>query len=136
VTTPPRTVTRFLLALCVLLSLFAAPVVASSHIKGYTKKDGTHVKAHERKAPKEHATKAPKAPKTNTAKPSSSTSSSAARDEKGRIQRSEAAKHAFARRTGHPNGRPGYVIDHIVPLACEAPMRRAICSGRPSKRRS
>lgn len=29
----------------------------------------------------------------------------------GRIQRSDAARHAFARQTG-------YVIDHIVPLAC------------------
>jgi len=26
--------------------------------------------------------------------------------------------HAFARQTGYPNGRPGYVIDHIKPLAC------------------
>lgn len=40
------------------------------------------------------------------------------RDEKGRIQRSAAARHAFARQTGYPHGRPGYVIDHIVPLAC------------------
>jgi len=22
------------------------------------------------------------------------------------------------KRTGYPHGRPGYVIDHIVPLAC------------------
>jgi hypothetical protein len=36
----------------------------------------------------------------------------------GRIQRSEAARHAFARQTGYPNGRPAYVIDHIKPLAC------------------
>jgi hypothetical protein len=41
-----------------------------------------------------------------------------ARDERGRIQRSAAARHAFARQTGYPNGRPGYVIDHIKPLAC------------------
>ena len=27
------------------------------------------------------------------------------RDDKGRIQRSEAARHAFARQTGYPNGR-------------------------------
>jgi hypothetical protein len=40
------------------------------------------------------------------------------RDERGRIQRSDAARHAFARQTGYPKGRPGYVIDHIVPLAC------------------
>jgi hypothetical protein len=40
------------------------------------------------------------------------------RDARGRIQRSEAARHSFARQTGFPNGRPGYVIDHIKPLAC------------------
>jgi len=22
------------------------------------------------------------------------------------------------RRTGYPHGRPGYVVDHIIPLAC------------------
>jgi hypothetical protein len=41
-----------------------------------------------------------------------------ARDERGRIQRSAAARHAFARQTGYPGGRPGYVVDHIKPLAC------------------
>ena len=117
--TLPRTVTRCLLALGVLLSLFTAPLVAASHVKGYTKKDGTHVKAHERKAPKAHTTKAPKAPKATSARKSSSgSSSSAQRDERGRIQRSDAAKHAFARQTGYPHGRPGYVIDNIIPLAC------------------
>jgi hypothetical protein len=42
------------------------------------------------------------------------------RDAKGRIQRSDATQHAFARQTGCPNGRPGYVIDHIAPLACRS----------------
>lgn len=40
------------------------------------------------------------------------------RDVNGRIARSAAARHAFERQTGFPNGRPGWVIDHIVPLAC------------------
>lgn len=35
-----------------------------------------------------------------------------------RIHRSEEAKHEFERMTGYPHGRPGYVVDHIVPLAC------------------
>lgn len=35
-----------------------------------------------------------------------------------RIHRSEKARHAFERMTGYPHGRPGYVIDHVVPLAC------------------
>jgi hypothetical protein len=50
--------------------------------------------------------------------PSVAPARSVPRNEKGRIQRSAAARHAFARQTGHPNGRPGYVIDHIKPLAC------------------
>jgi len=29
-----------------------------------------------------------------------------------------AAMPPAARQTGYPNGRPGYVIDHIKPLAC------------------
>ena len=40
------------------------------------------------------------------------------RDRHGRIRRSEAAKRDFERETGYPHGRPGYVVDHIVPLAC------------------
>jgi len=43
---------------------------------------------------------------------------SGARDEDGRIKRSEAAKQAFERQTGHPNGWEGHVVDHIIPLAC------------------
>ena len=38
------------------------------------------------------------------------------RDSNGRIKRSESAKRSFMRMTGYPNGRPGYVVDHIVPL--------------------
>ena len=42
----------------------------------------------------------------------------APRDSHGRIKRSEAAKAAFKQETGYTHGRPGYVIDHIKPLAC------------------
>lgn len=38
------------------------------------------------------------------------------RDSHGKIARSEAAKEKFMRMTGHPNGWPGHVVDHIVPL--------------------
>jgi hypothetical protein len=41
-----------------------------------------------------------------------------ARAADGRIARSAAAKDAFERQTGYPHGRPGYVVDHIKPLAC------------------
>src|SRR5439155_12721770 len=35
-----------------------------------------------------------------------------------RIHRSQAAKDDFMRKTGHPHGWPGHVVDHVVPLAC------------------
>lgn len=35
-----------------------------------------------------------------------------------REHRSAKAKHEFKMETGFPHGRPGYVIDHITPLAC------------------
>lgn len=38
------------------------------------------------------------------------------RDKHGRIKRSQSARQEFMRRTGYPHGRPGYVIDHIIPL--------------------
>jgi hypothetical protein len=37
-------------------------------------------------------------------------------DSHGRIVRSSAARHMFMAQTGYSHGRPGYVIDHIVPL--------------------
>jgi hypothetical protein len=40
-----------------------------------------------------------------------------ARDKNGKIARSAKAKDEFKRETGFPKGRPGYVIDHVVPLA-------------------
>lgn len=32
------------------------------------------------------------------------------------IKRSQAARHQFMVQTGYPKGRPGWIIDHIVPL--------------------
>src|SRR5438067_1430732 len=142
------------------------------HVKEYTKKDGTHVEAHERKAPEPksesgtatttHAAAPiriytdpvtgrktltnepaplasrtmPTATTTHTPTPkammtiapsmttiaasrtAATSSSGVARNAKGRIARSEAAKHTFELQTGYPHGRPGYVVDHIRPLAC------------------
>ena len=84
------------------------------HVKEYTRKDGTKVKAHDRSAPNTKAAKPAKA----TAKPPKTPAVAAARDEDGRIKRSEVARHTFEVQTGYPHGRPGYVIDHIKPLAC------------------
>jgi hypothetical protein len=47
-----------------------------------------------------------------------------ARDNHGRIKRSESAKRAFMKQSGFPHGRPGYVVDHIIPLkkgGCDCP---------------
>ena len=38
------------------------------------------------------------------------------RDRRGRIARSPVARRQFMAHTGYPHGRPGYVVDHIVPL--------------------
>jgi hypothetical protein len=105
----------FLVPLVVLALL--APVSAAGS-KGGAK--ATHAKASKAKSSKP---KAPKKPSASKPRRQSSTKPavSVARDERGRIQRSAAARHAFARQTGFPKGRPGYVIDHIVPLACGGP---------------
>ena len=40
-----------------------------------------------------------------------------ARNSHGRIARSSKAKREFEKETHYPHGRPGYVIDHVIPLA-------------------
>ncbi len=55
-------------------------------------------------------------PKSSTHHPSTY-SQVTPRDKNGRIKRSETAKRDFERKTGHPNGWPGHVVDHVVPLA-------------------
>lgn len=55
---------------------------------------------------------------SSTTRHSSTRSTTAKRDSHGRIARSEEAKHQFEVKSGYPHGRPGYVVDHIVPLAC------------------
>ena len=38
------------------------------------------------------------------------------RDDNGNIHRDMAAKKAFMEQSGYPDGRSGYVVDHIIPL--------------------
>jgi hypothetical protein len=69
--------------------------------------------------------KAPKKPKTSVV--------AVARDERGRIQRSAADAARLRRQAGFPSGRPGYVIDRVVPLACggvDAPIEHAMADKR------
>ena len=83
------------------------------HVRSYTRKDGTVVQGYDRAASGTKSTKT-----TPPRSSSSSTSAPIERDARGRIKRSVAAKDEFERETGYPHGRPGYVIDHIKPLAC------------------
>jgi hypothetical protein len=111
---------RWALSLVAIFALLAGGhTVSASSTRGGTSKG----KSHAAKVVKPRAPKATKPPKVAKApkppkQPATRTASAVPRNEKGRIQRSAAARHAFARQTGFPHGRPGYVIDHIKPLAC------------------
>jgi len=84
----------------------------SVHVRSYTRKDGTVVRSHDRSAP------GTKAPSSKAHVRSSTTTTPASHDSRGRIKRSTAAKEEFERETGYSHGRKGYVVDHVVPLAC------------------
>jgi hypothetical protein len=104
------------------------------HVRGYTKKNGTHVEPHSRKYPHEKGTtttpRAKGTPKVTTPhvggktsnKSGASSSPGKQRDEHGKIKRSAAAKDQFKHMhpcpaTGKSSGPcPGYVIDHVKPL--------------------
>lgn len=129
----PKRLFRFLLSVVLLLgsSALAYPLGASSglhshsgsgkasssqknvHVRSYTRKDGTVVRAYDRSAP---GTKVSSS--TPSVQSSTTASTPVLRDSNGKIRRSAAAKAEFERQTGYPHGRPGYVVDHIVPLAC------------------
>jgi len=103
---------------------YMAPVYPEMHLK----KDGTPDMRF-----KENKAKFPTPPSevnyksTNTSVPKFSKinySYSIKRDQKGTIKRSQAARYQFKKQTGFLNGRPGYVIDHIIPLkkgGCDCP---------------
>src|SRR5262245_46548535 len=107
---------RWLLTSVFALALLL-PVHAATKESARKTPKTTHAKTSKPKSTKPKAAK-----KTTASKPKRQSSTkpavAVARDDKGRIQRSAAARHAFARQTGYPHGRPGYVIDHIIPLAC------------------
>jgi hypothetical protein len=98
-----RTLARRLAIGAIVCSL-AAPAFASSHSSGSNSSHSTSSKS-----------KSKSKSKSRTAQHKSS---SAKRGANGKIARNEAAKHQFEVQTGYPHGRPGYVVDHIKPLAC------------------
>lgn len=105
------------------------------HVRGYTRKDGTYVAPHDRRA-------AGTATMTTTSTAGVRSvhtyrrgymaegitpHSTVQRDKHGRIKRSHAAKAAFEREhpcpsTGKTSGRcRGYVVDHVRALECGGP---------------
>lgn len=138
--------TRRLLLTVLGLILFACSFALGQktvHVKTYTRKDGTVVAAHNRAAPNSKSTTSSRSSSSTPSAPkypaysypsyssigTSSTSASRARcvtcmrDSNGKIKRSSSAKHEFMRMNPCPStsrtsgGCPGYVIDHVRPLA-------------------
>jgi hypothetical protein len=112
------------------------------HVKGYTRKDGIYVPPYDRAAPgssnssssssSDSSTRSRSSERSNTAVPTDvfasarSRSIATERDKHGKIKRSAAAKYEFELShpcpiTGRPGECPGYVIDHVNPLACGGP---------------
>ena len=109
-----RAILGLIVVLLMSFATFADASQKTVHVKGYHKKDGTYVEGHDRKAPSEKKVDTPAA-----SKPAPTTSAATQpRDEKGRFVRNESAKREFMKKSGYPKGRPGYVVDHVVPLAC------------------
>ena len=90
---------RRLLASMAILALLWAPVSASGRVRTGTRSSQTRA-GEPRPAQK------------------TSTRTRRARVSTSRIKRNAQARRAFMVQTGFPHGRPGYVVDHIVPLAC------------------
>lgn len=119
---------RVLVALVVALAFAfgSTPVLDASKgpktvkVKEYKRKDGTRVQSHKRSAPRSSGSsyKAPKASKPKKSRSSVSPVYYPTYEPTQTRERSYAAKAAFMRQTGYPNGRPGYVVDHVIPLAC------------------
>ena len=98
---------KLILSLCAVLALMAAPLDAAGRGKA-----GSHPRASNHSK----ATGHPKAKSATSSR--ASKSAVVGRTAKGKLKRTAEAKAEFRRQSGYPHGRPGYVIDHIVPLAC------------------
>jgi hypothetical protein len=94
-----------------------APASASSHSSGSHSSHSTTSKSKSKSGSKS-GTSHTKSQASTSSGTTHHKSTSAKRDANGRIARSEAVKHQFEVQTGYPHGRPGYVVDHITPLAC------------------
>jgi hypothetical protein len=113
---------RSLVALVCCLVLVPAPSGATtSRSTGSSHGASTHRNSKTTKASTAKKAAPSAKPKSQTASKEASKEkapATVARDSHGRILRSEEAKRSFEASTGYPHGRRGYVVDHIVPLAC------------------
>ncbi len=85
------------------------PRSSSGHTRTYTPR--THTYHAPRTSTRSSSYHAPRTPRAKPYAPGG-------RGSRGRIKRSESARRQFMAQTGYPRGRPGYVVDHVVPLAC------------------
>jgi 5-methylcytosine-specific restriction endonuclease McrA len=88
---------------------YRAPVYRAPRVRTYHARLSSGVRARTTRT-RSYTPRPSRAPSYSAGSPS--------RDSRGRIRRSRSARQAFERQTGYPRGRPGYIIDHIVPLAC------------------
>ena len=104
--------------------LFLQASLAQTHVNGYYRKDGTYVHSYTRSSSSSSNSTSTSHTSTGTTHYYSTTTGTVQRDSHGHIKRSSAAKYAFEKQTGYPHGRPGYVVDHVIPLAsggCDCP---------------
>jgi hypothetical protein len=104
-----RLISGFVIALACLL--LAPATIDAQRSKGSSRSSSSHYRSSS-----SHQKKSAPSIKSSTSH-RKSYATGAQRDSHGKIKRSEAAKKQFMKQTGYPKGRPGYVIDHVVPLA-------------------
>ena len=88
-------------------------------VHGYTRRDGTHVAPYTRSGPRSYA--APSYPRSHSTPrayraPTTRPRAYASPNARGRTLRNRTARDRFMHSTGYPRGRPGYVVDHVMPL--------------------
>jgi hypothetical protein len=118
---PVRFFRIVVLFLACILALPLRPALAqenSFHGKKDTKQGDPVKVEREPTKPGHHAAQPPKTAQKKKGAPAGSTAAEAPRGLSPRAERSAAAREAFERQTGYANGRPGYLVEYIVPLSC------------------
>ena len=106
-----------------LLFFLTTAAMGQQKVRGYYRKDGTYVEAYTRR-PRAYTSRASPSGASEATSESRVDRYSIPRTSEGRIKRSETSKALFkfshpCPSTGKQSGScPGYVIDHIDPLAC------------------